>query len=92
MYLKKVDGPRAIKLPDGSTLSRADLPPVETKRWVASRKAVVVQAVAFGLLSLGEAKQLYGLSSEEYESWESAVRKHGAEALKSTSLQRYRQS
>ena len=45
MYLKKVDGPRTITLPDGRVMSRADLPPAETKRWVASRKAAVVRAV-----------------------------------------------
>jgi len=26
MYLKRVDGPRQVTLPDGSTLSRAGLP------------------------------------------------------------------
>ncbi len=45
MYLKKVDGPRQVTLPDGSILSRADLPPDQTRRWVASRKAIVVKAV-----------------------------------------------
>ena len=92
MYLKKVDGPRAVRLPDGSTLTRADLPPVDTQRWVASRKAVVVRAVAFGLISLNEAKQLYGISDEEYGSWDQAIRVFGTDALKTTSLQRYRQS
>ena len=52
MYLKKIDGPRAVTLPDGSIMTRADLPPAETRRWVASRKARVVKAVAFGLLPL----------------------------------------
>ena len=32
MFLKKVDGPRTVTLPDGSTLSRADLPPADTHR------------------------------------------------------------
>ena len=27
MYLKKVPGPRAVKLPDGTMMPRADLPP-----------------------------------------------------------------
>ena len=27
MFLKKVDGPRAVTLPDGSVLTVADLPP-----------------------------------------------------------------
>jgi len=51
MYLKKVDGPRTVTLPDGSVMTRADLPPKSTLRWVASRKAAVVRAVAAGLIS-----------------------------------------
>ncbi len=38
MYLKRVDGPRAVTLPDGKVMTRADLPPPDTTRWVASRK------------------------------------------------------
>ena len=45
MFLKKVEGPRAVTLPDGSTMTRADLPPENTRRWVASRKAAVVRGV-----------------------------------------------
>jgi len=45
MFLKKVEGPRAVKLPNGNVICLADLPDNETSRWVASRKAVVVQAV-----------------------------------------------
>ncbi len=51
MFLKKVDGPRAVTLPDGTILTRADLPPPETRRWVASRKLTVVRAVAYGLIT-----------------------------------------
>ena len=51
MYLKRVDGPRQVTLPDGSILTRADLPPADTRRWVASRKAVVVKAVVYGLIT-----------------------------------------
>lgn len=91
MYIKKIDGPRIVHLPDGSSLSRADLPSRETRRWVASRKAVVVKAVEFGLLSTEEAMEMYQLSDEELESWKTAVRSHGEAALKTTSLQRYRQ-
>ena len=61
MYLKKVDGPRQVTLPDGVILSRADLPPADTRRWVASRKAIVVKAVIYGLLTQAEA--LVGVSS-----------------------------
>ena len=69
MYLKKVDGPRAVTLPDGTVLSRADLPPPDTSRWVASRKLAVVRGVAYGLMSRSEAMNIYGLSEEEFDSW-----------------------
>jgi len=91
MYLKKVDGPRAITLPDGSVMTRADLPPPETRRWVASRKAKVVKAVAYGLISLKEALERYQLSEEEFDIWRKAVEIHGEKALKVTAIQKYRQ-
>lgn len=91
MYLKKVDGPRTVTLPDGTVMSRADLPPKTTLRWVASRKAAVVRAVAAGLISRDEALRDYQLSEEEFSSWEQAVARHGEAALKATRLQRYRQ-
>lgn len=91
MFLKKIDGPRAVTLPDGTVLSRADLPPAATRRWVASRKAVVVKAVAYGLLTREEALDRYALSDEEFESWRHAVATHGIDALKVTALQKYRQ-
>lgn len=91
MYLKKVEGPRAVTLADGSIMSQADLPPSDTQRWVASRKAAVVRGVLYGLITQEEAIQRYGLSAEEFQSWVSAVADHGAEALKATALKRYRQ-
>ncbi|WP_163849738.1 DUF1153 domain-containing protein [Pseudooceanicola aestuarii] len=92
MYLKKVPGPRAINLPDGSILTRADLPPAETHRWVASRKAAVIKGVQHGLITREEALATYGLSAEEFLEWVRAVSNHGEEALKVTSLKRYRHS
>lgn len=91
MYLKKVDGPRQVALPDGSTLSRADLPSPQTRRWVASRKAVVVKAVLYGLISEAEALERYALSDEEFTLWRQAVETHGEKALRVTTLQKYRQ-
>lgn len=91
MYLKRVDGPRQVSLPDGTTLSRADLPSAETRRWVASRKAVVVKAVQFGLLSQSEALERYALSEEEFALWRGAIENHGEKALKVTTIQKYRQ-
>lgn len=91
MYLKKVEGPRAVTLPDGSVMTRADLPPGNTRRWVASRKAAVVRGVLSGLISEQDAQDLYALSKEELAEWIRAVSTHGEAALKATSLQRYRQ-
>ncbi len=91
MFLKKVEGPRAVTLPDGSVMTRADLPPASTQRWVASRKLAVVRGVAYGLITRTEAKQRYALSEEEFESWVKAVASHGEDALKATALKKYRQ-
>ena len=91
MYLHKVEGPRSVTLPDGSVLTRADLPPADTRRWVASRKVVVVRGVLYGLISLSEVKKRYGISDEEFNSWVSAVAEHGIDALKATTLKKYRQ-
>jgi Protein of unknown function (DUF1153) len=91
MYLKRVDGPRQVTLPDGKVLTRADLPPIGTRRWVASRKAVVVRAVQHGLISESEAMDRYELSAEEFALWRNAVETHGEKALRVTTLQKYRQ-
>ena len=91
MYLKKVDGPRAVTLPDGSVMTRADLPPADTKRWVASRKAAVVRGVLSGLIGRDEALSRYGLSEEEFNEWLRAISTHGLDALKATAVQKYRQ-
>jgi Protein of unknown function (DUF1153) len=91
MFLKKVDGPRQVTLPDGTVLSRADLPPADTRRWVASRKAVVVRAVQYGLIPESEALERYALSEEEFGLWRDTVATHGEKALKVTAIQKYRQ-
>lgn len=91
MYLKKVQGRRAVTLPDGTVLTHADLPPVTTRRWVASRKAAVVRGVLYGLLSRDDALERYSLSEEEFLTWVRAVSEYGEDALKATAVQRYRQ-
>ncbi|MDJ0826613.1 MAG: DUF1153 domain-containing protein [Rhodobacter sp.] len=90
MYLRKVDGPRTVTLPNGSSMSRADMPPADTHRWVASRKAAVVRGVLAGLMPLKEALDIYGLSEDEFASWRAAVETHGEAALKATAVQKYR--
>lgn len=84
MYLKKVDGPRAVKLPDGTVMTRADLPPATTSRWVASRKLAVVRGVMHGLIGQDEALKLYNLSQEEFQEWLTSLSEHGADGLKAT--------
>jgi hypothetical protein len=91
MYLRKVEGPRSVTLPDGTIMTRADLPSEKTRRWVASRKAAVVRAVEYGLISQKDALERYQLSEEEFAEWQTAVIQHGEAALKATTLQRYKQ-
>ena len=91
MYIRREKGPVYVVLPDGTKLTRGDLPPTDTERWVARRKAIVVAAVDHGLIEATEACTLYRLSEEELDLWRATVRKHGAAALRVTAIQRYRQ-
>jgi len=90
MYIRKIQGPHTVTLPDGTNMTRSDLPSPNTTRWVASRKAAVVRAVMYGLLSAEEAIRTYSLSEEELESWRKAVARHGERALKATAIQQFR--
>src|SRR5215467_3649866 len=74
--------------PIGATVT--DLPPSDTKRWVARRKAVVVDAVRNGAISLEEACRRYELSIEEFLAWQRAIESHGVAGLRVTRLQIYR--
>ncbi len=91
MYIRMENGPASVKLPDGSVLTRSDLPEKNTRRWVARRKATVVLAVNAGLITLEEACRMYDLTEEEFKSWETAMLQHGKEALRVTHLKKYRQ-
>lgn len=84
MYLKRIDGPRAVTLPDGSVMTRADLPAADTSRWVARRKAAVVRAVLSGLISRDEARARYALSDEELDGWIRAAGEAGLDGLRVT--------
>ena len=89
MFLKKVDGPRAVTLQDGSVITLADLPAKNTMRWVASRKAAVVRGVLYGLISAKAAQERYGISNDEFQEWVKAVSLHGEAALRATAVQKY---
>jgi Protein of unknown function (DUF1153) len=82
--------PKSIVGPDGKMLTLSDLPPPNTQRWVARRKAEVVTAVRAGLLSLEDACQRYSLSTEEFLGWEAAIDKHGLGGLRVTKIQDFR--
>lgn len=75
---------RAVRIvgPDTTVLTRDALPPANTTRWVASRKAQVVAAVQGGLLSLEEVLARYNLSVEEFYGWQWAMDRAGVSGLK----------
>jgi Protein of unknown function (DUF1153) len=85
------DNNRVYNLLDREIASSAiDLPPPDTKRWVTRRKAVIVNAVRTGLISLEEVCRRYELSVEEFLAWECAIDTHGVPGLRVTRLQIYR--
>lgn len=82
--------PKAIIGPNGTPLTLDDLPPPNTRRWVARRKAEVVAAVRDGLLTFEEACKRYNISAEEFQCWEKAIDKHGLGGLRVTRIQDFR--
>lgn len=82
--------PAAVPGPLGQRLTRADLPPRNTSRWIARRKAEVVAAVNGGLLSISEACERYELSLEEFASWQRAVEREGLSGLRVSRAQAHR--
>ena len=85
-----VEGAQPVSGRMRGRMTLSDLPPRDTKRWVASRKAAVVAAVAQGLLSEDDACDRYGLTTEELRSWCRALDSHGVGALRATRIQLYR--
>jgi Protein of unknown function (DUF1153) len=77
------DNVRLYNLLGSGILPRAiDLPPPDTKRWVARRKAVIVNAVRSGVISLEEVCRRYELSVEEFLAWQRAIETHGVAGLR----------
>lgn len=69
---------------------KANLPPADTTRWVASRKAAVVAAVKADVISEAEVARRYGVSEEELQQWKKSLEKHGVGGLRATRVQLYR--
>jgi hypothetical protein len=84
--------PFAVTSPLGERMTRADLPPRNTLRWIARRKAEVVAAVNGGLLSIREACERYDLTLEEFASWQRAVEREGLPGLRISRAQAHRDS
>ena len=82
--------PAQVIGPLGEPLTLADLPPPQTRRWVVRRKAEVVAAVNGGLLSVDDVLERYGLTLEEFASWQRAVDRSGMQGLRVTRIQHYR--
>src|SRR4051794_35450207 len=72
----------------GNPLDELLLP---SKRWTTRRKAMVVEAVRGGQLTLQEACKRYQLSVDEFLSWECAIERHGVPGLRTTRVQIYRE-
>jgi hypothetical protein len=61
--------------------------PSGATRWVASRKAAVVEAVSGGEISFEEACRRYELSEEEFLAWERAFKTSGLLGLRASRVQ-----
>jgi hypothetical protein len=76
--------------PLGERLTLEALPSTSLRRWVPRRKAEVVAAVDGGLLTLDHACERYGITLEEFVSWQRAVERAGLKGLQVTKIQHYR--
>ncbi len=83
-------GAKPILGPAGDPLTLDDLPPPTLKRWITRRKAEVVTAVRAGLIGIDEVCERYGITAEEFLSWQRLLDHHGLQGLRATRLQDYR--
>jgi len=82
--------PAQVIGPLGEPMTMDDLPSPRTKRWVMRRKAEVVAAVNGGMLTIDEVLERYGLTLEEFASWQRAMDRSGMLGLRVTRIQKYR--
>jgi transposase-like protein len=67
------------------------LPPPNTARWTARRKAEVIAAIKGKLLTRAEALKRYGWTESELSYWMDALQKFGLDGLKVTKVAEHRQ-
>lgn len=84
------EGASPVIGPTGEPMTRDDLPPPTLKRWITRRKAEVVTAVRAGLIGLDEVCLRYGITAEEFLSWQRLLDDHGVQGLRATRLRDYR--
>jgi len=60
-----------------------ELPPANTRRWLARRKAAVVAAVSSGTLTTEAACRRYHMLEEELLAWQRAFERYGIDGLRS---------
>jgi hypothetical protein len=82
--------PESVIGPLGQPMTLASLPPPDTKRWIAHRKAELVAAVHGGLLTVEEVCERYNIELEEFVSWQRGVDRLGLRGLLVTHLQKHR--
>jgi transposase-like protein len=67
-----------------------ELPPPNTRRWVARHKAAVVAAVSSGMITVEEACRHYQMSEEEFFAWRRAFENYGILGLRAGCVQQQR--
>ena len=90
MLKKDNDEVKVVTGPLGEPMTRADLPPPNTTRWVMRRKAQIVSAVHGGLITEKEVHKIYGISADELVAWQLLVEKCGMLGLRATKTQYYK--
>ncbi len=82
--------PHPVIRPAGEPLTLDDLPPPNLKRGITWHRVEVVATVRAGLIGLDEARPRYGITIEEFLSWQRLLDEHGLHGLRVTRLQDYR--
>lgn len=78
------------EVPVGELLELIGLPPCDTVRWTARRKAEIVAAVQRQQVTAEDACNWYGLSAEEFDEWCRATERGGVAGLRVTCSQQAR--